>query len=192
MEDGEKVEGEGNQQPAPSFPTPGSRLRFPPGQNPFINLPGIQPPMPSGVPPPPGLSSIFANNPSFFHPLHDTTSHENLPPQANVFGPPAPAHQPRLGDQGTVKQFDFRYENYKLSIHVNTHIHFRHNKMPEGVTIIGEGQLEEQQDKSTALVLGPKSCLNLNRMFFASSPSFVLTLTSSWIHYPTGRPQVCK
>jgi hypothetical protein len=64
--------------------------------------------------------------------------------------------------------------------------------MPEGVTIIGEGQMEAQQDKSTALVLGPKSCLNLNRkdsnffdLIFAYTPS-------SWVYYPAWRSQVYK
>lgn len=46
--------------------------------------------------------------------------------------------------------------------------------MPEGVTIIGEGELEEQQDKSTALVLGPKSCLNLNRMCFLPAQQMIM------------------
>lgn len=79
----------------------------------------------------------------------------------NVF-PPQAAHIPGYGPQfnqprpkdDTAKQFDFR-----------------HNKMPEGVTIIGEGALEEQQDKSTALVLGPKSCLNVDCTFSAIHPT---------------------
>jgi hypothetical protein len=114
MEDGEKVEGEETaphpRQRVPHHnPTPGVALPFfPPNIPPLgINPPGMPPP---GLPPypsahlpriPPGLSSIFAH-----HPLHDTDSHENLPP--NTFGPPVPAQLQRQ-EQGVVKQFDFRY-----------------------------------------------------------------------------------
>lgn len=106
MEDGEKGEGEGNQQPTPSIPPPRPSFIT---NHPFANNNPFQPRIPPGLsglpPPPPGLSSIFSHNPNF-HPLHDTTSHENLP--SNAFGPSVPPHIPRL-DQGAVKQFDFRY-----------------------------------------------------------------------------------
>lgn len=110
MEDGEKAEGEGSQNPTPSFPPP-PRMRLP-NQNPF----SIPPP---GFPPPgTNMPQFFANmgDPSSFrHPLHDTTSHENLPP--GVFGPSTPAYVPRP-DQGVVKQFDFRCA---FNVNINSH-----------------------------------------------------------------------
>ena len=60
--------------------------------------------------------------------------------------PPSPSDYPPVSD-ANVKSYDFR-----------------HNKMPEGVQIIGEGSLEEQADKSTAFRLTPKSCLTLECM----------------------------
>jgi hypothetical protein len=103
MEDGEKGEGEGNQPAPPTIPIARSHIRFPNNNNnmnPFAQPNFNFTPTPGGLPPPPpGLFN--------FHPLHDTTSHENLPP--NTFGPPVPAHIPPRGEQGVVKQFDFRY-----------------------------------------------------------------------------------
>lgn len=80
------------------------------------------------------------NVPNLFGPMGD------LPPPSPFNRPQASANTRLLKDE-TAKQFDFR-----------------HNKIPEGVTVIGEGQLEEQQDKSTGLLLAPKACLNLDRM----------------------------
>lgn len=62
------------------------------------------------------------------------------------------------GDDSTAKMFDFR-----------------HNKMPEGVAVLGEGYLEEQADKSTALVLPPKAFLNLDCKYYAVLSLLVLT-----------------
>jgi len=39
---------------------------------------------------------------------------------------------------------------------------FRHGKLPDGVKVVGDGNLEVQADKSTALALGPKSFLVLD------------------------------
>lgn len=118
-------------------------------------------PIPRGrrVPIPADVANMFNNNnnplnpPPFFNTNYSIPNLNELagsPPPSNLVGPPIPPGMRAPRDEGpNIKQFDFR-----------------HNKMPEGVAIIGEGELELQQDKSTALALGPKSCLSLNRMKF--------------------------
>lgn len=76
---------------------------------------------------------------------------EDLPPQGGAPAPPPPP--PKLGEEGGAPELSRNWD-------------FRHSKMPEGVTIIGdemgEAKLEVQQDRSTALVVPPKSYLKFD------------------------------
>jgi hypothetical protein len=125
-----------------------------------------------GSPPLGGDPNLLLSNLTFslFNP------NENPPPShsSHYFGPAAP--HGRVAE-GVLKQFDFR-----------------HNKIPEGVAVIGEGELEVQQDKSTALVLGPKSCLSLNRIFHpTSSQTLIITYVFySWVYSSPWRSQIHK
>lgn len=152
MEEGE-AEGEGESSTQPITPLPRANRR---------------------VPIPTNVASMFNNRnnnnnnfssatnlfpPGFGLPNLNTG---DLPPPAGV-GPTVPPGMRPPRDDTNAKQFDFR-----------------HNKMPEGVAIIGEGELEVQQDKSTALALGPKSCLSLNRMFQSNTLYLIYVNCSSF------------